>query len=459
MRLAEPKGRTMGRIKFPADFLWGAATSSYQIEGAWQEDGKGESIWDRFAHTPGKIKDGATGDVACDHYHKYEEDVALMRRLGLQAYRFSVSWPRVLPLGKGTVNPKGLDFYSRLTDTLLEAGIEPFVTLYHWDLPQALQELGGWANRDVFRWFGDYAALVARKLGDRIRLWTTLNEPQIVGILGHVTGQHAPGSTDPLQYIQISHYINLAHGEGVAAVRNEASAAKVGCVLQLPPIRPRSDSQGDHEAARVMDGLMNRWYAEPILIGRYPEDILDLFRSLDLPIREGDLERIYQPLDFAGLNLYSRLFARHDPSVPLIEASLDFDYRIPGARYTHFGWEIYPESIYEALVRFQKEWGNPDVYVTENGTAAEDRLVDGEVNDPERIDFLASYLAEVRRAMDHGVKVKGYFQWSFMDNFEWAEGYTSRWGIVYVDFATLERIPKASAAWYRDLIASGGYER
>lgn len=449
----------MARISFPDDFLWGTATSSYQIEGAWQADGKGESIWDRFAHTPGKIKDGSNGDVACDHYHKYKEDVALMRELGLRGYRFSVSWPRILPLGKGQVNQQGLDFYSRLTDTLLEAGIEPLLTLYHWDLPQALDNLGGWANRDIARWFGDYAAQVARALGDRVKLWTTLNEPQIFGMLGYATGEHAPGSTDQLQYLHLSHYINLAHGEGVAAIRSEASAAQVGCVLQLPPIHPRSDSDEDRKAARVMDGLMNRWYAEPVLVGRYPEDILEIFQELDLPIREGDLERIHQPLDFAGLNLYSRLFAYHDPNIPLMEAMLDFNYRIPGAPYTHFGWEIYPESIYESLMRFKNEWGDLEVYVTENGTAAKDKLVDGEVNDQERIDYLAAYVAEVGRAMDHGVKVKGYFQWSFMDNFEWAEGYGSRWGIVHVDYDSLVRTPKASAHWYRDLIRAGGYDR
>lgn len=449
----------MARIWFPKDFLWGTATSSYQIEGAWKEDGKGESIWDRFTHTPGKIVDGSTGDVACDHYHKYGEDVALMRELGLQAYRFSVSWPRILPRGKGEVNSRGLDFYSRLTDTLLEAGIEPLVTLYHWDLPQALQDLGGWSNRDVAHWLADYASVVVRALGDRIELWTPLNEPQIFGMLGHFTGQHAPGIADPLQYLLASHHINLAHGEGVAAIRNEASGAKVGCVLQLPPIHPRSDSDEDRRAARILDGLMNRWYAEPVLIGSYPEDILDSLKDLELPIREGDLEHIHQPLDFAGLNLYSRLFAHHDPSVPLIEATLDFDHRIPGASYTHFGWEIHPESIHESLMRFKNEWGDPPVYVTENGLATDDRLVGGEVNDRERIDFLGAYLSEVRRAMDDGVKVKGYFQWSLMDNFEWAEGYTSRWGIVHVDFSSLRRTPKASAYWYRDLIASGGYDR
>jgi beta-glucosidase len=352
-----------------------------------------------------------------------------------------------------------MDFYSRLTDTLLEAGIDPLVTLYHWDLPQSLQDLGGWANRDVARWLGDYAAVVSAALGDRIKLWNPLNEPQIFGMLGHFTGQHAPGSMNPLQYLHLSHHINLAHGEAVAAIRNEVSDSKVGCVLQLPPIHPRSDSEEDRRAAHILDGLMNRWYAEPVLIGSYPEDILELLKDLDLPIREGDLERIHQPLDFAGLNLYSRVFAHHDPSVPLLEAVLDFDHRIPGASYTHFGWEVYPESIHESLMRFKNEWGDPPVYVTENGLATDDEMVDGEVDDHERIDFLASYLAEVRRAMDDGVKVKGYFQWSFMDNFEWAEGYTSRWGIVHVDFDSLHRTPKASAYWYRDLIQAGGFDR
>ncbi len=327
----------MARISFPQDFLWGTATSSYQIEGAWKEDGKGESIWDRFTHTPGKIKDGGTGDVACDHYHKYGEDVALMRELGLRGYRFSVSWPRVLPLGKGQLNSKGMDFYSRLTDTLLEAGIEPLVTLYHWDLPQSLQDLGGWANRDVARWLGDYAAVVSAALGDRVKLWNPLNEPQIFGMLGHFTGQHAPGSMNPLQYLHLSHHINLAHGEAVAAIRNEVSDSKVGCVLQLPPIHPRSDSEEDRRAAHILDGLMNRWYAEPVLIGTYPEDILHLLKDLDLPIREGDMERIHQPLDFAGLNLYSRVFAHHDPSVPLTRSRARLRASDPG-RPVHAFW-------------------------------------------------------------------------------------------------------------------------
>jgi beta-glucosidase len=448
----------MARISFPDDFLWGVATSAYQIEGAWNEDGKGESIWDRFAHTAGRIKDGSTGDVTCDHYHLFREDIALMRALGIRAYRFSISWPRILPLGKGSVNRQGLDFYSRLTDCLLEAGIAPLVTLYHWDLPQALEDLGGWANRDIARWFGDYAARVARHLGDRVELWVTLNEPQIVSLFGYYTGEHAPGYIDPLKYLPASHHINLAHGEGVTAIRAEASSVKVGTVLQLPPIYPRSESEEDQRAARVMDGLMNRWYAEPVLIGRYPKDILELFRPLNLPIDDRDMQRIYQPLDFVGLNLYTRLFAYHEPAVPLTHAMVDREYRVPGSTYTDYGWEVYPHSLYETLVRFKEEWGDPAIYVTENGMASQTKVIDGQVNDQERIEFLDAYLAQVRRAMHDGVKVKGYFVWSFMDNFEWNEGFTMRFGMVHVDFATRERLPKASAYWYRNLIKSGGYE-
>ncbi len=447
----------MTRITFPDGFLWGTATSSYQIEGAWEQDGKGESIWDRFSHTPGRIKDASTGDTACDHYHRYEDDVALMKGIGLNAYRFSISWPRILPAGKGPVNQAGLDFYSRLTDCLLEAGIRPLATLYHWDLPLALQDLGGWANRDIADWFGDYAFAVSRCLGDRVDLWVTLNEPQVFGMLGYYLGEHAPGLTDPLKYLEVSHNINLAHGTGVQAIRAEASGAQVGTTLQLPPIHPRSDSEEDHRAARTVDGMLNRWYADPVLLGRYPEDILEILSPVDLPIREGDLERIHQPLDFVGLNVYTRMFAFHEPTVPLFQALPDPEYRVPGAKYTAFDWEVYPPCIYETLMRFKNEWGDPPVYITENGMANEDHVVEGRVDDPERIDYLAGYLAQVRRAMDQGVKVKGYFLWSFLDNFEWAEGYTKRFGIVHVDFDTLERTPKASAEWYSRIIREGGY--
>lgn len=448
----------MTRVSFPEDFLWGTAASSYQIEGAWEEDGKGESIWDRFTHTSGKIAQGDTGDVACDHYHCFREDVALMRELKLKAYRFSISWPRIMPRGRGRANRKGLDFYSRLVDALLESGITPLVTLYHWDLPQALQEKDGWANPDIAKWFGDYASITARHLGNRVNLWTTMNEPQIFSILGYLIGEHAPGITDPLKYFPASHHINLAHAEGVVAIRAESSTAQVGIVLQLPPIYPLTDSERDQRAARIMDGLLNRWYTESVLIGSYPEDMLEILKPLNLPIAKGDLERIHQPLDFVGLNLYTRLFARHDKNVPLIEAMIELEHRLPDARYTAMGWEIYPRALFESLMRFKNEWGNPPVYVTENGAAFDDKLVNGEVEDQPRIDYLKGYLHEMRHALDEGVKVKGYFLWSFMDNFEWNFGYTKRFGIVYVDFKTQERTPKKSALWYRELSENGGFE-
>jgi len=443
-------------MKFPEGFLWGAATSAYQIEGAHDKEGKGESIWDRFTHAGGNIKDGSTGDVACDHYHRYRDDVALMKELRLNSYRFSVSWPRVMPEGKGWVNEKGLDFYTRLVDALLESGIQPLVTLYHWDLPQELQEKGGWANRDIKGWFGDYAAVMAEALGDRVKLMTTFNEPQIFSILGYLLGQHAPGIKDPLQYFAASHFINLAHGNAVTAIRDTAGDVKVGTALQLPPVHPSEDA--DEDAAKRIDGLMNRWYAEPVLLGRYPEDMLDLFSPLNLPIEEGDMELIYKPLDFVGLNLYTRMFARRDPDTPLLEAQLDWEHKEPGARYTAMGWEIHPESIYQALMRIKNQWGDPEVYVTENGAAFDDKPLAGGVPDPARVDYLRAYLEQVHRAIEDGVKVKGYFAWTLMDNFEWAEGYTKRFGLVYTDYQTQKRIPKASAFFYRNVIENNGVQ-
>ncbi len=448
----------MSKIQFPEDFLWGAAAASYQIEGAWQEGGKGESIWDRFSHTPGKVRGGDTGDAACDHYHRFREDVALMRELRLKSYRFSISWPRVMPSGRGKVNQAGIDFYSSLVDELLNSGIEPLATLYHWDLPQALQEKGGWADRDIAGWFADYAAAMGRALGDRVKKWVTLNEPQIFCALGYLTGEHAPGEKDAMKYFRASHFANLAHGRGVEALRSEAHGANIGTVLQLPPFHPGSDREDDHEAARKMDGVFNRWYAEPVLLGRYPADMLDLFSVLDIPIEDGDLDVISQPIDFVGLNLYTRAFAKKDPSTPLLEAAYDVDHRTPGAAHTEMGWEVYPQAMFETLARFKDEWGNPPVYVTENGAAFADRFEDGSVNDQDRIDFLKAYLERARAAMDYGVDLRGYFVWSLMDNFEWAHGYSKRFGIVRVDYETQRRVPKASAFWYRGVIENNGFE-
>lgn len=447
----------MSRITFPPDFLWGAATAAYQIEGAHDRDGKGESIWDRFTHTPGKVKDGATGDVACDHYRRFAEDVALMRELKLNAYRFSIAWSRIQPEGKGRPNEQGLDFYARLLEALHAAGITPLATLYHWDLPQALQDQGGWPHRDTALRFADYAALVGKHLGDRLPLIATLNEPQIFTTLGYLRGEHAPGIADPIQYFRASHHANLAHGLAIAALREETRNSKLGVVLALNPVYAKSDHEKDVKAARNLDGFMNRWFADPMFLGRYPEDLLALLKPLT-PIEPGDLDRIRQPLDFAGLNLYTRIFAKHEPAVPLLETNVDLEHREPGSSYTTYGWEIYPPAMSEMLLRMKAEWPVPAIYITENGAAFPDEIKAGRVDDRDRIDYLAQYLAEVRRAMAEGVPVKGYFVWSLLDNFEWSEGYRQRFGIVHVDFPTQKRTPKASTDWFRRVIENNGFD-
>jgi beta-glucosidase len=448
----------MSRIIFPPDFLWGTATSSYQVEGAWDSNGKGLSIWDTFVRVPGRIRNEATGDVACDHFHRYLDDVKLMKGLKLKAYRFSLSWPRILPTGKGRVNQEGLDFYSRLVDTLLEADIEPMITLYHWDLPQSVEYAGGWANRDIAVKFGDYAFAAAGHLGDRVKLWTTLNEPQIFTYLGYYLGVHAPGVKDRLKYFLATHAANLAHGAGVQAIRSEVPEARVGIVLACSPIHPAADSRDDENAASVLDGLMNRWFADPILSGHYPQDMLRILAPLDLSIEEKDLEKIHQPLDFVGLNIYTRHFAARDPRVPLLEARFVTGRKVSGVEYTDMGWEIYPPAVSEILLRFKEEWGDPEIYLTENGAAFDDHLVSGRIDDQKRIRFYQDYLAELRRAMDQGAKVRGFFAWSFLDNFEWTEGFSKRFGIVYVDFESLDRTPKASAHWYQNVIEENGFD-
>jgi beta-glucosidase len=445
----------MSKVEFPADFLWGAATASYQIEGGWKEGGKGESIWDRFSHTPGKVARDENGDVACDHYRLWRDEIALMKEMKLKAYRFSISWPRVMPNGRGAVEQRGIDFYSRLIDELLANNIQPLPTLYHWDLPQSLEDLGGWPNRDVAKWFADYAHVIARALGDRLEMMTTFNEPSIFSVCGYLIGEHAPGYADPMKYFPASHHINLAHGLAVEAIRAEVKN-KVGTVLQLGPFHPKGDSELDGRAAHRLDGLMNRWYADPVTVGTYPKDMLELIGGL-VPIKDGDMKTIHQPLDFIGLNLYTRHAAYHDPNTPLLEAQADECY--PSNReHTAMNWEVYPESIYETLMRFPSEWGDPEVYITENGAAFEDMVENGGVRDDRRINYLKLYLEQVRRAMDEGVKVKGYFVWSFLDNFEWSLGYDKRFGLVHVDYETLRRTPKASAFWYRELIENGYFE-
>jgi beta-glucosidase len=448
----------MSRVDFPPGFVWGTASSAYQIEGAVKEDGRGESVWDSFAHTPGKVHDGTNADVACDHYHRYREDVRLMKELGMRAYRFSTSWPRVLPTGTGAVNAKGLDFYSRLVDELLAAGIEPWVTLYHWDLPSALLDRGGFASRDSADWFAEYASLMARTLGDRVRHWITLNEPQIFNILGYLNGVHAPGLVDFPGYFAAAHHVHLAHGRAVQAIRADAaSPAKVGIAQQIFPFHPVSDTDADRAAARRLDGLFNRWYLDAVLLGSYPEDILSVVDFLPSPVRDGDMAIVRQPIDFVGINHYTRQFVRHDPSVPLLELAVEPAHRRPGAEYTDVGWEVYPPGLGEVLGRLRTEYGNPTVVITENGAAMPDTVENGRVHDPRRIAYLEAYLGELRRQMDAGTRVDGYFVWSFTDNFEWAEGCSKRFGLVHVDYETQVRTAKDSALWYSKVVSANGF--
>jgi beta-glucosidase len=437
---------------FPSDFVWGAATAAYQIEGAWNEDGKGESIWDRFSHTPGRIANGDTGDVACDHYHRWREDVGLMEELGLKAYRFSISWPRVLPEGRGRASPAGLDFYSRLVDALLEASIEPFITLYHWDLPQALQGEGGWPARPSAETFVEYADLVTRRLGDRVRYWTTLNEPFVSAFVGHLEGHHAPGSSDLGEALAAAHHLLLAHGWSVPVVRSNVADAQVGISLNLGRQMPASASVADRGAAWQRDGVVNRWFLDPISARGYPADIVNHHGHPMGFVQTGDMEAIAAGFDFLGLNYYTRTIVHGAESARDGDA-LQTD--LASREHTDMGWEVYPEGLYEMLGRLHFDYGFPALYVTENGAAYSDRIGrDGSVQDPRRVAYLREHLAAAARAVAAGVPLKGYFVWSLLDNFEWVHGYSKRFGLVYVDYPTQSRVLKSSAHWYSKVIAA-----
>ncbi|MFZ1879628.1 MAG: GH1 family beta-glucosidase [Gaiellaceae bacterium] len=430
-------------------FLWGAATAAYQIEGAATADGRGESIWDRFAATPGKVRGGESGAVACDFYHRYPEDISLMQELGLDALRFSIAWPRVLPDGRGRVNEAGLDFYDRLVDALLEAGIRPFVTLYHWDLPQVLEEAGGWPVRATADAFVDYVDVVAARLGDRVMDWTTHNEPFCASWLGYGHGVHAPGRSSASDALAAAHHVLLSHGWAVERLRAHCPRAEVGIVLDSWPAHPATDSEADRKAARLADGARNRWFFDPVLRGEYPVDMLEHFGHLAPMVKDGDLAAIAAPLDFVGVNNYSRTLVRANAAGgPPVEM------RAPTAQLTDMGWEVYPNGIAEVLERLHEEYAAPSLYVTENGASFADvRTHDGLIHDIERRDYLAAYIESIEQAMARGTPVRGYFVWSLLDNFEWALGYSKRFGLVYVDYPTLERIPKDSFYWYRDLIS------
>lgn len=445
----------MALVEFPEDFLWGAATAAYQIEGAAGEDGKGESIWDRFSHTPGKIANGDTGDIACDHYHRYKQDVKAMAELGLRTYRFSIAWTRIFPRGSGQVNQAGVDFYKRLIDALLEADIQPAVTLYHWDLPQALQDKGGWAKRDIANYFQDYAGFLFETFGDVVCLWITLNEPWVVAFLGHAMGEHAPGLKDYPTAIRVSHNLLRAHGKAVEAYRQvRGKRGNIGITLNLTVVHPATDSDSDQRAACRFDGFMNRWFLDPVFKGEYPADMLELYGKMSPTIEAGDLDEIAQPVDFLGINYYTRQVVRHsDENPPLAVEPVE-----PKSRITEMGWEIYPEGLYELLTRLRNDYGDLTMYITENGAAFADKVKEGRVEDKQRIDYLRRHFLQAYRAIEEGVRLKGYYVWSLMDNFEWAYGYSKRFGLLYVDYETQERIWKDSAYWYQKVIAANGVE-
>ncbi|UXH78077.1 GH1 family beta-glucosidase [Roseateles amylovorans] len=432
----------------PADFQWGSATSAAQIEGAAREDGKGESIWDRFCAQPGRIKDSSNIDVACDHYRRYPEDVALMKWLGLQAYRFSFSWPRVQPLGRGAWNEAGFAFYDRLIDELLAAGIRPHATLYHWDLPQALDDgIGGWLSRDVVPLFADYAAEIARRFGDRLASIATLNEPWCSATLGYETAQFAPGHTSRAEAVQVSHHLLMAHGAAMQAMRAVGPKAQLGIVLNHTPSFPANpESEDDRRAARIDDGTNVRWYMDPVFRGQYPADIIE-YLGADAPkIQPGDLALIQQPLDFLGVNFYTRSLlngqnGQQSMVTPPAELGL-----------TDMGWEIYPQALTQHLLRITREYTPPPIVITENGMANADSVVDGRVNDEARIAYLRGHLSAVAQAVALGADVRGYFYWSLLDNFEWNSGYLKRFGLFHVDYATQQRLAKDSAHWYRGVI-------
>ncbi|MDV6012486.1 beta-glucosidase [Haloechinothrix sp. LS1_15] len=471
-RLSSTEARPSGGTKptFPSDFLWGAATSAYQIEGAAGEGGRSRSIWDVFSRIPGNVLDGTNGDVATDHYRRFRDDVALMARMGLGAYRFSVSWPRVQPEGRGHANPEGLDFYRRLVDTLLDHGIEPWPTLYHWDLPQQLEAAGGWPERDTAKRFADYVMLVHEAIGDRVRSWTTVNEPWCSAFLGYASGDHAPGRTEPAASVRAAHHLLLGHGLAVRRLR-DAGAGRVGIILNLYPVSAASTSAADTDAARRVDGLHNRLFLDPVLRGRYPPDVVTDLAPVSTfdHVRGEDLPVIATPQDMLGINYYTR----HTVAAPNGEGSARHGTRedrpppYPGSEgvrlvrgsgsCTAMGWEIDASGLVDVLRRLHSDYPPVPLYVTENGAAFHDTEPhNGLVRDPERIDYLDAHLRACHAAITEGVRLRGYFVWSLLDNFEWSWGYTRRFGMVYVDYPTQRRIPKQSAHWYAGVIRHNG---
>jgi beta-glucosidase len=446
----------MPKLQFPDGFLWGAATAAYQIEGAADRDGRGPSIWDTFSHTPGKVLRGDTGDIACDHYDRWESDLDLLSDLGVNSYRFSIAWSRILPTGRGPINQPGLDFYDRLIDGLVERNISPVVTLYHWDLPQAIQDDGGWANRDTTKLFVDYARTVTSRFDDRVSHWLTLNEPWVSAFVGNLEGRHAPGIQDEETAVTVAHHILLAHGQAVQALRADGVKAKIGITCNLTSPHPASDKPEDIAAATRLDLFENRLFLDPLFKGTYPEDMPAYYEGVsDLSfIQDGDLATISTPIDFFGINYYERHLVEADPADPKRGWK-----RVPDPKQTAVGIGVHPEGLYEILTRISNDYTKLPLMVTETGIALHDYVdPEGQIKDEERVDFYDGHLRAAHDAMDHGVNLTGFFPWSFLDNYEWAWGYGYRFGMYFVDYATQTRTPKLSANWYAKVTRAGGLD-
>jgi beta-glucosidase len=440
--------------RFPTNFLWGSATASYQVEGAWQEDGKGESIWDRFAHTTGKVKGGDTGDVACDSYHRYKEDIAIMKRLNQKSCRFSVAWTRIQPSGSGAANQKGLDHYSRYVDALLEAGIRPMCTVFHWDLPQALENQGGWPNRDLYKYFADYAGIVAKTLGDRVNTWAIFNEPWVFTNLGYASGAHAPGKKDFALFLKAAHTVNLAQGEAFRSMKAVSTKAKIGSAFSMSPGTPATDSEADRAAAQRYHAINNVFFLYTAIHGEYPDAFVGETPNEVMGIREGDGKTMQAPLDWIGINYYNRHFISNAPGVPYIQYN---DVMPAEGPITYNGWEVWPRGLYDIVTRISKEYNRPIIEITENGCSYSDGPVPedpSKVPDQRRVEYYRGHLAELAHAIADGADVRGYHAWSLLDNYEWAEGYSQRFGLVYVDFRDQKRTIKDSGYWYGRVAAA-----
>lgn len=444
----------MEKKVFPEGFKWGVATASYQIEGSPLADGAGPSIWHRFSHTPGTTHNGDTGDIACDHYNRYKDDVALMKSLGVKAYRFSISWSRIFPKGKGRINEHGMDFYSRLVDELLNAGITPFITLYHWDLPAALQDAGGWNNRNIAEWYADYADYVFQRLGDRVKNWITLNEPWVMAFVGHMFGEHAPGMRDVYAAFSVVHNELRAHSKAVKAFREENLGGKIGITLSNHSLAPASQNESDIAAATIAHEYVNYpLFLNPIFKGTYPEHLLSIAKDYLPEGYEMDMDEIKRSIDFVGINYYSGSLVKADSSAPFGIKEIG-----RGLEKSEMGWEVYPKGLYDVLKGVQDNYDPKEIFITENGAAFKDIVENDEVHDAKRTEYLKTHFTQAHRAIQDGVKLKGYFVWSLMDNFEWAYGYSKRFGIVYIDYKTQKRIIKDSAKWYSKVIANNALD-